>query len=366
MNDVLGPLPAATPAPPEPPTPAPEEPTPGSRRWWWVAAAVLVVVGVAAAVALWPSSDPADATAATGSSFLADAFDGDEPISAVAAEVLPSVVQLENRIGALGSGFVYDSDGLIFTNAHVVQGTTSVSVRFQDGTERMGDIILRDPDNDLAIVRVTATDLPSAELSSQQPQVGQAAIAMGSPFGLEQSVTAGIVSAVDRSIDVPGQGRMTGLIQTDAAINTGNSGGPLVDRAGKVMGVNTAIYSLSGGSDGVGFAIPIATALDAAATITDPATAEPVPDTGDPFGGFGGPEGLLPPGLFDDFGGLEDLLPPEFFDEFGNIEELLPGLLDELGREFGIDGLGSLEELLPGLLDELGREFGFDFSTEGN
>jgi len=195
----------------------------------------------------------------------------DEPIAEVAEAVLPAVVQIEARRGGLGSGFVYDPDGFIFTNAHVVGNSTTVTVVFQDGTRMTGTVVVNEPAADVAVVQVQASDLPFVPLSEDEPRVGQLAIAMGSPFGLDQTVTAGIVSALDRDIPISPGTVLENAIQTDAAINSGNSGGPLVNRNGEVMGINSAIFTPSGGSDGVGFAIPIQEALAMAAAGTDDA-----------------------------------------------------------------------------------------------
>jgi serine protease Do len=199
-----------------------------------------------------------------------ETFD-DEPIAAVAEAVLPAVVQIEARRGGLGSGFVYDPDGFIFTNAHVVGNSETVTVVFQDGTRMTGEVVVNEPAADVAVVQVQARDLPYVPLSNEEPRVGQLAIAMGSPFGLDQTVTAGIVSALDRDVPISRGTTLENAIQTDAAINSGNSGGPLVNRNGEVIGINSAIFTPSGGSDGVGFAIPIQEALAMAAAGSDDA-----------------------------------------------------------------------------------------------
>ncbi len=163
--------------------------------------------------------------------------------------------QRQPRQQGQGTGFVVRADGYIVTNNHVVAGAETVTVRFDDGREYKASIVGTDPDTDLAVIKVDATDLDPVEFGrSQQLEVGEWVIAVGSPFGLEQTVTAGIVSATGRS----GMGLATyeNFIQTDAAINPGNSGGPLVNLRGEVVGVNTAITSRGGGSLGIGFAIP--------------------------------------------------------------------------------------------------------------
>ncbi|NNC44035.1 MAG: trypsin-like serine protease [Acidimicrobiia bacterium] len=213
-----------------------------------------------------PAETPAEEDAQTTPTLPAS----DEPIAEVADAVLPAVVQIEAPRGGLGSGFIYDSDGFIFTNAHVVGNSSTVTVVLQDGTRLRGTVVVNQPSADVAVVKVEANGLTAVPLSEDEPRVGQLAIAMGSPFGLDQTVTAGIVSALDRDIPI-GRDILKNAIQTDAAINSGNSGGPLVNRKGEVIGINTAIFTPSGGSDGVGFAIPIQEALEMAAAATQDA-----------------------------------------------------------------------------------------------
>ena len=158
---------------------------------------------------------------------------------------------------ALGSGFVFDPAGYILTNNHVVAGATSVTVTFQDGTILPATVVGRDKDGDLAVLKVVAGHkLPTVTFGdSGGLRVGDWVMAIGNPFGLPGSTSAGIVSALHRDI---GENKYDDFIQTDAAVNRGNSGGPLFNLAGQVVGVNSAIYSPSGGSVGIGFAIPSA------------------------------------------------------------------------------------------------------------
>ena len=186
-----------------------------------------------------------------------------EPVAAVAASLSPAVVQLETATG-LGSGFVYDETGLILTAAHVVQGSRTVTVRFADGSSTDGEVLGTDFNTDVAVVQVQGRDdLTVAPLAlGLDLQVGQTAVAIGSPFGLDQTVTAGIVSAVGRATQTPGANgvpRAIPAIQTDAPINSGNSGGALADSRGRVIGINDSIITAdaSSGNVGVGFAIPI-------------------------------------------------------------------------------------------------------------
>jgi putative serine protease PepD len=161
---------------------------------------------------------------------------------------------------AEGSGFVLDTSGNIVTNQHVVDGASSVTVRFSTGMTAKATVVGTDPSTDIAVIKV---DVPASQLhpltlgSSSSLQVGQEVAAIGSPFGLAGTMTAGIVSAVDRTIQAPNNYSIAGAIQTDAPINHGNSGGPLLDLSGNVVGVNAQIESDSGDNAGVGFAIPI-------------------------------------------------------------------------------------------------------------
>jgi S1-C subfamily serine protease len=160
---------------------------------------------------------------------------------------------------AQGSGFVYDRDGTIVTNQHVVDGAQSISVRFWNGATRKAELVGSDGSTDLAVLKVDAPASllePLALGDSAELAVGDGVVAIGSPFGLESSVTSGIVSALHRQMRAPNNFSINDSIQTDAAINHGNSGGPLLDLQGQVIGVNAQIESESGGNDGVGFAIP--------------------------------------------------------------------------------------------------------------
>jgi putative serine protease PepD len=160
---------------------------------------------------------------------------------------------------AEGSGFVYDTAGHVVTNQHVVDGAESISVRFWNGAAYRATLVGADPSTDVAVIKVAApasTLHPLALGDSASLQVGQGVVAIGSPFGLEETVTAGIISALNREMTAPNNFTIADSIQTDAAINHGNSGGPLLDLNAKVIGVNAQIESDSGGNDGVGFAIP--------------------------------------------------------------------------------------------------------------
>jgi len=158
------------------------------------------------------------------------------------------------QIHGLGTGFIISSDGEIVTNAHVVDGADTVKVTLDDGRKLDAKVLGVDKATDIAVVKVDAHDLPTVKFGdSRQLKVGQPVIAMGNPFGLGNTVTTGIVSALGRDIN---SGPFDDFIQTDAAINRGNSGGPLFNENGDVVGINTAILSPSGGSVGIGFSVP--------------------------------------------------------------------------------------------------------------
>ena len=159
-----------------------------------------------------------------------------------------------------GTGFVWDRAGHIVTNNHVVQGVANIAVRFESGEVAQAQLVGGAPNYDLAVIRVAgARNLPPpiAVGSSADLKVGQAAFAIGNPFGLDQSLTTGVISALKRRLPTSGGREIANVIQTDAAINPGNSGGPLLDSAGRLIGVNTAIFSPSGAYAGIGFAIPV-------------------------------------------------------------------------------------------------------------
>jgi serine protease DegQ len=164
----------------------------------------------------------------------------------------------EQQASSLGSGVIVNSEGLIVTNQHVVEAADEIEVSLNDGRTTKAELVGTDPETDLAVLRIKLDNLPSLKFAAEEAvRVGDVVLAMGNPFGVGQTVTMGIVSALGRNH--VGINTFENFIQTDAAINPGNSGGALVDTAGNLLGINTAIYSRSGGSLGIGFAIPAKT-----------------------------------------------------------------------------------------------------------
>ena len=261
------------PPPPTPTTAAPPTPTamrpawPGPRRAAVpVLAASLLSAGLASGVTAWiadgsPTPAPSTVTAEPASLEPTPVGDGsEERVAGAAAAIGPAVVQIQTGT-SVGSGVVYDRSGLVLTVAHVVGGAESVDVRLADGSTVPGEVVGAHEETDVAVVRIAPAHVGVvAELATgAQLVVGQLAVAVGSPFGLDQTVTSGIVSAVDRVVNG------VTMVQTDAAINPGNSGGPLVDADGRVIGLSDVIFSRSGGNEGVGFA----TQIDLATIVAD-------------------------------------------------------------------------------------------------
>ncbi len=167
--------------------------------------------------------------------------------------------------GGLGSGFIFASDGHILTNAHVVERAKRIQVTLADGRKFDAGLVGSDPAVDVAVLRIGADHLPVAELGRNALRVGQLVLAVGNPYGLNWTVTAGVVSALDRTLEAAGVQKMTHLIQTDTSINPGNSGGPLVDSAGRVVGMTTAMMPMA---QGLGFSVPLDTIKAVIARIT--------------------------------------------------------------------------------------------------
>jgi serine protease Do len=259
------------------------------RRLWWIAAAAALGCGGAA-----PDASPAAGLTVAVANAAPRRPDPDSidprrrtPITDAVAKVAPAVVTVQTEVvehtpldpfeaffgrasgervlPGLGSGFIVRSDGVIVTNAHVVNDADSISVALRDGTTYRARLLGKDEINDIAVLKIDAKNLPVATLgSSDNLLIGEWVIAIGNPYGFllgnsEPSVTTGVISATGRNLVARSEGNATyvDMIQTDAAINPGNSGGPLVNVLGEVIGVNSSIYTPSGGSVGLGFAIPI-------------------------------------------------------------------------------------------------------------
>jgi S1-C subfamily serine protease len=235
--------------------------------------AALIVLSLS--LALWvpwvpPSGaalPPPEVVGPTPTPVLTGPYDEEALLIQLYERVSPSVVHIAVTTGdplggGTGSGFVLDTEGRIVTNNHVVADAERIMVRFADRTMVEAEVLGVDPDSDLAVIQV---DVPPAQLtpvelgSSGTLRVGQMAIAIGNPFGFEQTMTTGIVSALGRVVRRDSGFSLPELVQTDAAINPGNSGGPLLDSRGRVIGVTTLIFSRSGSNAGVGFAVPVDT-----------------------------------------------------------------------------------------------------------
>ena len=228
------------------------------------------------------SSAASSASAASGATIptALTSAKGGMTINQIYRNVSPGVVDItvtaqsnspfEQTTEDEGAGVVYDKKGDIITDEHVVAGATAIKVHFQNGVNASAKLLGEDASSDVAVIKV---DVPASELhpiafaNSNEAQVGDPVVAIGSPFGLPETTTAGIVSAVGRSIQAPNGYTILGAIQTDAAINPGNSGGPLLDASGQVLGLNDQIQTSSGDSAGVGFATPGNTDVQDANTI---------------------------------------------------------------------------------------------------
>ena len=249
---------------------------PSNRIVAMVAAAAVIGGGAGAAITTLADDGGSSsaATVTTPAVTAATVASTDLTVGQVAKEATSSVVEIDAMSSgggstfpfggsgsqlAEGTGFVYDAKGDIVTNQHVVDGASTVRVKFSDGSTYSATVVGSDSATDIAVLHVNA---PSSKLKpltlgdSSKVQVGDGVVAIGNPFGLDGTVTSGIVSAVGREISSPDDTPIEGAIQTDAAINHGNSGGPLLDLRGDVIGITSQIQSEGGGNDGVGFAVP--------------------------------------------------------------------------------------------------------------
>ena len=235
-----------------------------------VAAAIgggVVGAGVMAAV----EDDGPTATATVTGREVADRSQASTQLAALYKEVSPSVVEIQVEAqadspfgtpqGGTGTGWMYDATHIV-TNQHVIDGTNEVTIRFEDGRQVQARVVGSDPSTDVALLEIDAgADAPAAlgRGSTESLEVGDPVVAIGSPFGLEGSLTTGVVSGLGRNIQAPDGFTIDDVVQTDAALNPGNSGGPLLDLNGRVVGMNAQIASQSGSNSGIGYAIPIET-----------------------------------------------------------------------------------------------------------
>jgi 2-alkenal reductase len=231
-------------------------------------AAILLVIGL---VSTYRSDTPGSSAATRPVEARGAIAESEQTAIAIFERVAPSVVQVvarapanpfaeQTQSAASGTGFIWDDARHVVTNDHVVQDSRVVGVRFASGEVVEADVVGLAPNYDLAVLRLRDTKqlpAPIALGSSADLKVGQAAYAIGNPFGLDQSLTSGIISALKRRLPTNGGREIANVIQTDAAINPGNSGGPLLDSAGRLIGVTTAIVSPSGSNAGIGFAVPV-------------------------------------------------------------------------------------------------------------
>ena len=235
----------------------------------FVALLSAAIVGGVAAVGVWEvageDAAPAAAPVTTTTTVNRPVSSSGSSIAQIYKDTITGVVTITAQTGegaATGSGWVLDADGHVVTNQHVVSDASEVTVTFHDGSDIQARVVGTDASTDVALLELSRVpkDLQPLQLGSADAlEIGDPVIAIGSPFGLEGTVTSGIVSAKNRQLQAPNNYTIDGAIQTDAALNKGNSGGPLLDAQGRLVGMNSQIASESGGNDGVGYAIPIET-----------------------------------------------------------------------------------------------------------
>jgi len=259
---------------------------PSNRIVATVAAAAVIGGGAGAAIAtLADGGSSAKTTTITTAAVGANVANTDLSVGQVAKDATKSVVEVDatssgggqsfpfgnnGSQSAEGTGFVYDTKGDIVTNQHVISGASTVRVKFSDGSTYTANVVGSDSSTDIAVLHVNAPSsklVPLALADSSKVSVGDGVVAIGNPFGLDGTVTSGIVSALGREISSPDDTPIEGAIQTDAAINHGNSGGPLLNLRGEVIGITSQIQSEGGGNDGVGFAVPSNTIKSIAAQL---------------------------------------------------------------------------------------------------
>ena len=293
------------------------------RRWTAIAATVLVAAfaGATAGIAGWEAldDDGGATTTATTTAQLAAARptatgSGDElSVADIYRRAGDSVVEVRASSGgggATGSGFVIDDEGHVVTNHHVIEGASTVSVVTADGDEHSATVVGSDSSTDIALLDVVdGADVYPLELGcAESLAVGDPVVAIGSPFGLQGTVTSGIVSGLDREIQAPDGFAIDGAIQTDAALNSGNSGGPLLDARGRVIGVNSQIQTTTGGNDGIGYAVSVDTMKRVVSQLLENGTAQHG-YLGVQLGDTGGEDGVPVASVVDggpaDTGGLE-------------------------------------------------------------
>jgi serine protease Do len=289
----------------------------------------------------------------------------EEPVARVASQIEPSVVQVnvraagttpfgEQDAAGVGSGVIYRRDGYIVTNRHVVQGASEVNVAFADGSTEEAEVMGADPLTDLAVVRVDRGGLPAASfMQGEDLRVGQIAIAVGSPSGFESTVTAGIISGLGRELSPELTGgsaqdpSLVDLIQTDAAISPGSSGGALADRNGTIIGINVAYLPPETGAEGIGFAIPSETAVSVADQIIETG------EVSSPYIGIGladlSPEDAERFDLSVDAGVIVDNVEPGSAAARAGLRtgDIITDLEDEPIQDSG-DLLGALRDYRPG------------------
>ena len=249
-------------------------PRPGPRAWIVLTVLVgLVAVQLASLLdpfLVWLNAEPRAVTArgslAAEERSTIGIFDAVSPsvvfLTTTGRIVHPRTRNVAEVARGAGSGFVWDEFGHVVTNYHVIAGAEGADVRLADGRTYAARLVGASPEHDLAVLRIRvpfASPPPVPVGTSGDLRVGQSVLAIGNPFGLDHTLTTGVISALDRSVPISRRHTVGGAIQTDAAINPGNSGGPLLDSAGRLIGVNTAIYSPSGAYAGIGFAVPVDT-----------------------------------------------------------------------------------------------------------